>query len=103
MDIALHRANDHLAHGLRPGCDQQGFENRHAGLHGVGSQKHFGDEENAVPEVNSHNGHSRHQRFVQSTRRRPAPTQKDSSAFIDFFGQTIIEVVVHLSDKIFVG
>ena len=102
MDVALDGADHHLADGLGPGLRQQGAQDGHAGLHGVGRHQHFGNEEDAVAKVDADDGHAIDQGLAQSLLGRPAAIQQNAHALVDLFGQAIVEVVVHLLHELLI-
>ena len=103
MDVAFDSADHHFAHAGRAGFGQKRLEDVHPGLHGIGGQKHFGNEQDTVAEVSAHDGHAGNQGFGQRVIGRPAALDQDVHTLFDFFFQTVVEVVVHLQDKLFVA
>ena len=72
MDVALDRADHHLAHGRRTGLGEKRAEDFHPTLHGIGGQQHLGHEQDAVPEIDTDDGHAADQRLGQDIIRCPA-------------------------------
>ena len=99
MDVALDRADHHLAQLGRAGLGQQRPQKGHAALHGVGSQQDFRHEEDAVAEVDADDPHAFHQRLGQDVVRSPAALQQDLHTLFDLFFQAVIEIVMHLFDE----
>jgi len=58
VDVALHGADDDLADRLSPRFGEKRTKDGHAGLHGVCSQEHLGDEEDAIAKVDTDNSHA---------------------------------------------
>jgi hypothetical protein len=102
VDVALDRADDHLALLGRAGLGQQRLQHRHPGLHRVGGQKHFGDEQDAVAEIVAHDLHAGDQRLGQHVIGLPAALEQDVRALDDFLLEAVIEVVMHLRDEFLV-
>ena len=102
VDVALDRADHRRADRPRPGRGEQGPQNGHAPLHGVGCQQHFRDEEDAIAEINAHDRHARDQRLVHELHRTPSTVQQDVGALLDLLLQSVVEIVVHLLDKLVV-
>ena len=102
MDIALNRADDHRAHRGRAGFGQQRLEDGHARLHGVGRHQHFGNEQNAVAEIDTDDAHAFHQGLGQDIIGSPVAAEQDVDAFDDLIVETVIKVVMHLLDQFFV-
>ena len=63
VDVALDRADHHLADRRRPGLGEQRAQDRHAALHRVGGEQHLGHEQDAVAKVDADD----------ASCRRPAP------------------------------
>ena len=102
MDVALDGADDHLAHTRRAGFGQKRLEDGHAALHRVGGQKHLGDKEDTVAEILAHDGHAADQRLGQDVIGSPFAFEQDVHGLLDLFLETVIEIVEHLLDKLFV-
>ena len=102
VDVALDRADDHGADGLGAGFGQQGAEQGHAGLHGVGCQEDLGHEEDAVSEVDADDAHALDKGIVEDLVGTPAAVEQDLGAFRDLVGQAVVEVVVHLGTEVLV-
>ena len=102
MDVALDRADHHGTHARRTGFGQQGLEDEHAALHGIGGQQNLGNEQDTVAEVVADDGHATHQRLGQDTVGSPAAFQQNVHRLFDLFLETVIEVVEHLLDEFFV-
>ena len=96
MDVALDRADHHLADRRRAGFGEQRAQDEHAGLHGVGGQQHFGHEQDAVAEVDADDAHALDQGLGQDLVRRPTALQQDMHALFDLLLEAIVEIVVHL-------
>ena len=103
MDVAFDGADHHLAHPRRAGFDQERLQDEHAALHRVGGQEHFGDEQDAIAEIGTDDGHAGHQRLGQRVIGCPAASDQDVDAFLDLFLQPVIEIVVHLQDQLVIG
>ncbi len=86
----------------RAGLGQQRAEDDHAGLHRIGGQQHFGDEQDAVAEVDADDPHALDQRLGQRVIGRPAALQQDVDGHLDLFLEAVIEVVMHLLNEIVV-
>ena len=85
-----------------PVSSKQRTQNEHAALHGVCSQQYFGDEQNAVAEVDTDDAHAFNQCLGQDIVWCPAAFQQDMYGFLDFLLQAIIKIVMHLQHKILV-
>ena len=70
-DLALRRA----------GFSQQRTQEYHAALHGVGGQKHLGNKQDAVTEIDADDTHAFDKRFGQNAVRLPPALQQDVDAF----------------------
>ena len=103
VDVALHRADDHLADRFCAGLGQQRPQNGHAGLHRVGRQQHLGDEQDAVAEVDADDPHPLDQRVVEHPVGAPTAVEQNGGAFEDLVGETVVQVVVHLRDEVAVA
>ena len=102
VDVALDRADHHLADLLGTGLGQQGTQDDHAGLHGAGRQEDLRHEEDAVAEVDSHDPHAFDQGLGQNIIRHPAAFEQNIHALFDLFLETVIEVVHYLLDEFLV-
>ena len=78
-------------------------QDRHAGLHRVGGEQHLRHEQDAVAEILADDAHALDQRLGEHVIGRPLALQQDVDAFLDFFLQPVIEVVVHLLHEFVVG
>src|SRR5690606_1757004 len=96
---ALDRADDHLADGLGARLGEQGTQDAHTALHGVGRHQHLRHEQDAVAKVDANDAHAFDQRIGQHLVGRPAPVEQDLSAFDDLLPQSVVQVVVHLLDE----
>ena len=66
MEVALDRTHDDRAsRGGLCRLAQQGFENRHAGLHGAGGDQDLGNVETVVFEILSNDAHSGNEAFLE--------------------------------------
>ena len=65
VNVAFHGADDHRAHWLCTGFCKQRTENRHAPFHRICSQQDFGNEKNAIAEVDAHDRHTINERLTQ--------------------------------------
>ena len=77
-------------------------ENRHAALHGVGGEQYLRHKQDAIAEIDTDNGHAIDQRLTQHIFGSPAAVQQNLGALHDFFRQTVVQVIVHLLDKVLV-
>ncbi len=102
VDVALDRADHHLADARRPGLGEQRAQNRHAALHGIRGEQHFRHEQDAVAKVDADDGHAADQRLGQHVVRGPAALEQDPHALFDLFLEAVVEVVVHLLDQLVV-
>ena len=102
VDVALDRADHHLARRRCPGLGQQRAQDRHAALHGVGGEQHLGHEQDAVAEIDADDGHAADQRLGQHAVGRPAALEQDVDALLDLGLEAVIEVVLHLLDELVV-
>jgi hypothetical protein len=66
-------------------------------------QQHFRHEQDAVAKILADDAHAFDKRFGQYLVGRPAALEQDLRAFLDFFLQPVIEVVVHLLHQLVVG
>ena len=103
MDVALDRADHHLADGPGAGLGEQRAQDLHAALHRVRGQQHLGHEQDAVPEVDADDAHALHQGLVEDPLRAPAPPEQEVGRLRDLLLETVVEVVVHLLDELVVG
>ena len=102
VDVALDGADHHFADTRRAGFGQQWLENGHAALHRVGSQQHFGHEEDPVAEILADDGHAANQRLGEDLVRFPLALKKNIHTLFDLFFETVVEVIKHLLDKLFI-
>ncbi|ESY73500.1 hypothetical protein X743_11370 [Mesorhizobium sp. LNHC252B00] len=103
VDVALDGADHHLALLRRAGGGEQRTQDEHPGLHGVGRQQHFGNEQDAVAKILADDAHAFDQRFGEHLVGRPAALEQDVGAFLNLFLQPVIEIVVHLLHQLVVG
>ncbi len=103
MNIALDGTDHHLAELRRTGFGQQGAQNEHARLHGVGRKQDLGHEQDAVAEILTDDAHALDESLGQHVVGRPAAAEQYIRAFLNLFLQAVIEIVVHLQHQIFVG
>ena len=103
MDIPFHGADYDTADRFRPGFRQQGSEDTHTTLHRVGRHQNFWDKKDAVAKINTDDPHPLHECLREHFIGRPTPLQQDIGSFYDLFFQSIIEVIVHLLDKLLIG
>ena len=96
MDIALHRADHHLAHARCAGFDQKRAQDGHPGFHGVGGHEDFRHEQDAVAKIDADDAHALYQGLCQDAIGCPATPEQDVDALFDFVFQTVIEIVMHL-------
>ena len=102
MDVALDRADHHLADARCAGFGQQRLEDEHAALHRVGGQQHLGYEQDAIAEVGTDDGHAAHKCLGQDVVGFPIAFQQNVHGLFDLFFQTVIKVVEHLLDQFLV-
>ena len=102
MDVALDRADHHRAHLGRAGLGQQGPEDHHARLHRVGGQQHLGHEQDAVAKVDANDPHALDQGHGENLVGRPVAPQQDVDGLLDLFGESVVEVLVHLLHELLV-
>jgi hypothetical protein len=102
VDVALDRADDHLADLGGAGLGEERAEDRHARLHGIGGKEHFRHEKDAVAEIDADDAHALDQRLGQHIIGRPAALQEDVHGCLDLGGEPVIEIVMHLPDELFV-
>ncbi len=103
MDVALHRADDHLAEARGARLDQQWLQYAHAALHGVRSLEHLGHKQNAIPEIVADDAHAFNERLGQDVIRHPFALEQDVDRLDDLVAQTVIEIVEHLRDQLFIA
>ena len=96
VDIALDRADHHLALLGCAGFSQERAQDGHPRLHRVGRHQHFGNKQDAIAEINPDNGHALNQGFGQDTVGRPAAFKEDIDRFNDFILKTIVKVIICL-------
>jgi hypothetical protein len=77
-------------------------EDLHARLHGVCRKQDLRNEQDAVPEVDPDDLHARDQGVVQDLRGREPTIEEDLRALHDLIPHAVVEVVVHLLDKLVV-
>ena len=99
VDVALDRADHHLADLGRAGLGQQRPQDRHAALHRVGREQDLGHEEDAVAEVDPDDPHALDQGLGQDPVRLPAALEQDVDALHDLLLEAVVEVVLHLLDQ----
>ena len=80
VDVALDRADHHLADLGRAGLGQQRAQDRHAALHRVGGQQHLGHEQDAVAEIDADDAHALDQGLGQHVVGLPAALEQDVDA-----------------------
>ncbi len=102
MDVALDGGDHDLADRRGAGFGQEGPEDLHAGLHGVGGQEHLGHEEDAGAEVVADHPHRLDEGLVEGPLGRPATTQEELGALGDLVAEPVVEIVVHLGDEVLV-
>ena len=68
----------------------------HARLHGVGGQQHLRNEEDAVAEIDADDPHALDEGLREDLVGRPAAPEQDVGPLDDLFGETVIEILVHL-------
>jgi hypothetical protein len=101
VNVALDRA-DHVSAqaGLVVAGGQDRADQFHARLHCAGTLQHFGDEQNAVAEIDPDDPHAFDQGFSQHVIGVPAAFEQDLGAFMHFVGQAVVKVVLHLLDQV---
>jgi hypothetical protein len=80
VDVALHRADHHLADRLDAGFREQRAQDLHPALHRVGGEQHFRYEQDAVAEVDADDAHAFDQRVVQHPLGPPAADRGKSGS-----------------------
>ncbi len=103
MNIAFNRSDDHLAERFHTGFSEQRTQYAHAAFHRVSGEQHFGNEQDAVAEVDADDAHALDQRLVQDLVGGPAAIEQDLGTFDDLFFHPVIKVIVHLLDKLVSG
>ena len=102
VNVALDGADHHLAQARRAGGDEQRAEDEHAGLHGIGGEQNFRNEQNAIAEVDADDAHAFDQRLGQDLVGRPAAAEEDVDGRLDLFLEAVIEIVMDLLDQLLV-
>jgi hypothetical protein len=102
VNVALDRADHHLAEAGRASLGQQRTQDRHAGLHRVGGKQHFRNEQDAVAEIYADDAHALDQGLGQGLIGRPTARQQDMHGLLDLFLEAIIEVVMNLLGQLLV-
>ena len=102
VDVALDGADHDLADRFGAGLGQERTEQFHSGLHRVRGEQDFGDEEDAVAEVDADDRHALHERIVEDPVGAPSPVEQERGALDDLIGEAVVQVVVHLVDQLVV-
>ena len=102
MDVALDGADHDLADRLGAGLREQGSQDLHSALHRVGGEQHFGNEQDAVAEVDADDPHALDERVVQDFLGAPTALEEDPRRLHDLVAQPVVEVVVNLLGELLV-
>ncbi len=103
VDVALDRADHHLADRFGTGFRQQRAQHLHPALHGVGRRQHLRHKQNTVSKIHTDDCHTSHQRFVQHLGGRPTPCQQNLRALDNFITQAVVHIVENLFHQLIIG
>src|SRR5262249_40759822 len=99
---AFDRADNDLTDRLDARLSQQRAQDLHATFHGVGSEQHFGHEQDAVAEVDADDAHPFDERVVQDLLSVPAALEEYAGRVFDLALQAVVQIVVDLLDELLV-